>query len=493
MAQTVVKETAGLKSLWQKYNLIFHALIMFFVMTGIGSLNPTGSITPLGMKLLGIFIALLYGWTACGLFWPSLMGIIALPFTGLYDSLGQYLAISFGNETLVFILFLFAFTAVIDEVGLIEYIANLLISFPLLNNRPWLFSFVFLIAAYICSAFINMFAAIIVFWGILYIVAKRFGFERYDKYPTLMIIGVILASTVGGCVMPYKPVPLIVLRAYSQVSGLTMDFLQYITFSLPTTFMIMVFYLLICRFVFRPELKQLKQINVDFVDKSALILSLKQKVALGFLFVFIFMMIAPSLLPETFFLTIIINKLGIAGCVMLLVIVMCLLRFDGQPMMDFRKMAAQGINWDMYVTMCFVIPFAGIFTSDPTGIKPFMVELVRPVLSGLSPTVFIIITMFLATLITNLANNMVVAAVFATMIFTLGSGLGLSILPLIAVLILCANLSILTPAASPLAAMMFANTQWCRAKDLYKYCAVTVAIAFVLTMAFGLFWANIIY
>ena len=491
MTTTITTKT--MPSLWQKYHLWFHALIMLAIIVGIGSLTPSGSLTPLGMKLMGIFAALLYGWTACGLFWPSLLGILALPFTGLYDSLGQYLAVSFGNETLVFLLFLSAFTAVIDEVGLIDYIANLLISFKFLNNKPWLFSFVFLIAAYICSAFINMFAAIIVFWGILYIIAKRFGFERYDKYPTLMIIGVILASTIGGCVMPYKPVPLIVLRAYSQISGSSMDFLQYITFSLPTTFMIMVFYLLICRFVFRPELKALKQINVDFVDKNALILSLKQKVALLFLFAFIFMMIAPSLLPKTFFLAIFINKLGIAGCVMLLVILMCLLRFDGQPMMDFHKMAARGINWDMYVTMCFVIPFAGIFTSDATGIKPFIVELVKPILSGLSPTVFIILTMLLATLITNVANNMVVAAVFATMIFTLGTDLGLSILPLIAVLILCANLAILTPAASPLAAMMFANTEWCRSKDLYKYCAITIVIAFVLTMAFGMFWANIIY
>lgn len=492
MAHTLTTATAK-QNLWQKHRLFFHALIMLAIMGGIGCLTPFGSLTPLGLKLLGIFIAMLYGWTTCGLFWPSLIGIIALPFTGLYDSLGQFLSISFGNETLVFLLFVFAFTAVIDDVGLIEYIANLLISFKFLNNRPWLFSFVFLIAAYICGGFINMFAAVIVFWGILYIVVKRFGFECYDKYPTLMIIGVVLASSIGGCIMPYKPVPLIVLRAYSQVSGTPVDFLQYITFSLPATFMIMVFYLLICRFVFRPDLKALRQLNVDFVDKNALILSPKQKTAMAFLIAFIFMMIAPSLLPANFFLTVFIKKLGIAGCVILLVILMCLLHFDGKPMMDFRKMAAQGINWDMYVTMCFVIPFAGIFTSDPTGIKPFIVELVRPVLSGLSPTIFIILTMLLATVITNFANNMVVAAVFATMIFTLGTGLGLSIMPLIAVLILCANLAVMTPAASPLAAMMFANTEWCRAKDLYKYCTLTVVIAFILTMAFGMFWANIIY
>lgn len=88
---------------------------------------------------------------------------------------------------------------------------------------------------------------------------------------------------------------------------------------------------------------------------------------------------------------------------------------------------------------------------------------------------------------------MVVGAVFATLIFTIGGGMGLDVMPVIAVLVVCANLALVTPAASPLAAMMFANTQWCKTSDLYKYCGLTVIIAFVLTVAAGLVWANVIY
>lgn len=491
MTTTITTKT--MPSLWQKYHLWFHALIMLAIIVGIGSITPIGTLTPVGMKLSGIFLAALYGWTLCGLFWPSLIAIMALAFSGAFDNLAQFLSASFGNETLVFILFLFAFTEVINEVGLVDFIANKMISFQFLNNRPWLFSFVFLAAAYICAAFINMFAAIIVCWNILYIIAKRFDFAPYDKYPTLMIIGVTLASIIGGVVMPYKPVPLIVLKAYTSVSGEAVDFLRYILFSLPMSFLVMVFFVLICRFVFRPELKALKHINIDFVDKSALILGTKQKVVLGFLFVFIFMMLAPSILPKTLWLANFIAKLGIAGCLMLLTVIMTLIRFDGKPLLDFREMSAKSFNWDIYLTMCFVIPFAGLFTSDATGIKPFIVSLVQPILSGLSPMAFIIITMLLATILTNFANNMVVAAVFATMIFTLGGSLGLAVMPLIAVLILCANLALVTPAACPNAAIMFANNQWCRTKDLYKYCLVTVVIAFVLTVSVGMVWANIIY
>ena len=356
----------------KKNSLYGHILIMLALIIGFGLLPPIGAITPIGMKLVGIFLAMLWGWSMCGLLWPSLLGMLALTLTGLM-SMKEFFLLSFGNETLVFILFIFIFTAVIDDVGLINYIANRIISFKILHARPWLFSAFLLIGAYVAAAFVNMFAAIIVFWGIVYIVAERFGFEKQEKYPTLMIIGVILASSVGGAVMPYKPVPLVVLKAYNQMTGVPMDFFKYICFSLPVTFAIMIFYVLLCRFLFRPDMKSLHQISVDFAYPQALKLDSKQKTAIVFLAIFIFLMIAPSILPAEWTLTWVINQIGTAGCLFVLLILMYWIHFDGKPMLDFHKMAGQ-INWDMYLIMCFVIPFASIFTSDATGIKAFMVS-----------------------------------------------------------------------------------------------------------------------
>lgn len=205
------------------------------------------------------------------------------------------------------------------------------------------------------------------------------------------------------------------------------------------------------------------------------------------------MMLTPSMLPAEWFITIFIKKLGVAGCLMFLIVVMTLIRIDGEVLMDFRKMSAKALNWDIYLTMCFVIPFAGIFTSDETGVKAFIVGIVSPLLSNVSPFVFVVLAMFLATVLTNFANNMVIAVVFATLIFTLAGGLGLEVMPLIAVLIICSSLALATPAACPNAAMMFANSKWCRRKDLYKYGAITVLIMFVLVLSAGYFWANSIF
>ena len=195
----------------RKGNLVFlHAAICIFFMFIFGIIcPPIGSITPLGMKILGIFIGMLYGWTTSGMIWPSLLGMVAFASTGMMP-MTEFLKVSFGNETVVFILFMFVFTAVIDEVGLINFIANWFISRKIVAGRPWVFSFILLIGCFVASQ-INMFVAILVFWGIIYIVADKFGFQKYDGWTTFMVMGVVVASAIGGCVLPYKLVPLALL------------------------------------------------------------------------------------------------------------------------------------------------------------------------------------------------------------------------------------------------------------------------------------------
>lgn len=471
--------------------LPLHIAIMFAFIIGFHFLPPIAGITPGGMNLIGLFLAMLYGWTFCDLLWVSMLGIVAIGFSGVV-SLPEFLVMGFGSDTLVYILFIFFFTGVISEVGLIDYISNKMISFKFLTGRPWLFSTFIIIGSYISAAFINMFAAMIIFWEIIFIVSERFGFEKKDKYPTLMILGVAMTSVIGGAVMPYKPVPMVVLSTYSETAGVPMDFFKYILFALPITFLIMMFYMLLCRFVFRPDLKNLSHISVDFADPTKMHLDVKQKTAVVFLLAFIFMMVSPSILPDGFFLKTFIDTLGNSGTIFLLLIVMFWIKFDGEPMANFGKLAKH-VNYDMWVTMCFVIPFASVFTSDATGIKSTIVSTMHPLLAGKSELIFIVMAIVIATLLTNIANNMVVGAVFATLIVTIGSSMGMEVAPVIAILVIAVNLSLATPAACPNMAMTFAMKDWIRPADLYKYATLTVLFCLIFTIVIALPWANIVY
>ena len=458
----------------RKGNLVFlHAAICIFFMFIFGIIcPPIGSITPLGMKILGIFIGMLYGWTTSGMIWPSLLGMVAFASTGMMP-MTEF------------------FTAVIDEVGLINFIANWFISRKIVAGRPWVFSFILLIGCFVASQ-INMFVAILVFWGIIYIVADKFGFQKYDGWTTFMVMGVVVASAIGGCVLPYKLVPLAMLGVYRTVTGGDINFFQYVCFSLPITLLIMVVFVLVGRLIIRPDVKGLKNLSVDFVNKEDLILNKKQKTAFAYLIIFIVLMLAPGALPKTWAIRQFLDQIGIVGIVMLMIVLMFWTYFDGKPLMDFKKMAAQGVGWDIFIIFAMVIPFASIFTNDATGIKQFMLDVLKPLLAGHSPMIFLFLVMLLGVILTNFANNMVIGAALIPVIYAIGSAMGINIMAAVAVLIIIINLAFVTPAASPGAAMIFAN-EWVRAKDIYKMALVFVAVAFIITVFAGIFWANIIY
>lgn len=471
--------------------ILVHAIVVSFFMFIFGRIcPPLGAITPLGMQILGIFIGMLYGWTTSGMIWPSLLGMVAFAGTGMMP-MTDFLKVSFGNETVVFILFMFVFTAVIDEVGLINFIANWFISRKLVAGRPWVFSFILLIGCFVASQ-INMFVAILVFWGIIYIVAERFGFQKYDGWTTFMVMGVVVASAIGGCVLPYKLVPLAMLGVYRTVTGGEINFFQYVCFSLPITLLIMVVFVLVGRLIIRPDVKGLANLSVDFVNKEDLRLNKKQKTAFLYLLIFIVLMLLPGALPKELALRQFLDQIGIVGIVMLMIVFMFWTYFDGKPLMDFKKMASQGVGWDIFIIFSMVIPFASIFTNDVTGIKQQMLAMLQPVLAGRSPMIFIFLVMLLAVILTNLANNMVVGAALIPVIYAIGSVSGVNIMAAVAVLIIVINLAFITPAASPGAAMIFAN-EWVRAKDIYKIAFVFVAVAFLVTAIFGIIWANLVY
>ena len=61
---------------------------MIFIAIIIGLMPSFAQISDVGMKVLGVFISVLYGWIFVGLFLPSLWGFIALGFTGYTTVIG---------------------------------------------------------------------------------------------------------------------------------------------------------------------------------------------------------------------------------------------------------------------------------------------------------------------------------------------------------------------------------------------------------------------
>ena len=73
----------------KKSNYI-HLAIMFILAFGISYLPPFGQVTPFGMKAIGVFVSVLYGWIFFDLFWTSIYGFMIIPILGLNTVTGAF-------------------------------------------------------------------------------------------------------------------------------------------------------------------------------------------------------------------------------------------------------------------------------------------------------------------------------------------------------------------------------------------------------------------
>lgn len=469
-----------------------HVIITFALMFGFGLLPTFSTVTPEGMNLIGIFLGLLYGWTASSLIWPSLMGIVAISILGIMP-LGDFLAISFGNETVIFIFLLFFFIGFAEENGLVQFLGDWFLSRKIVHGRPWMLTFILLFAAFVAGALVNELVSIFIFWSIYYSIAKEFGFKPFDKYSTLMICGIAFCGgTAAATTLPFKLGPLVWLESYTQVTGVDIPYVKYVLFALPLCVLAVVAYTLIMRFVFRPDVSALKKINENFVNTDSLKLNKNQKIAFAFIFLLMVLLLAPSFLPENIPGVSVLSNLGNAGIMILVIVLMSVVRVEKKPLMDFRKYA-KNISWDIYILFIVVLPLASLLTSDMTGITPAIVQGLSPMLAGRSTLVFAFIVLFSGALLTNVSNNAVLGIVYINLMCPIAEVMNIDVFPIVAVMMFTIQLAYLTPAASAPAAMVFSNNKWVKTKDVMKTWAIILPILFFIFFALGMPWANLIF
>ena len=91
-----------------------HSFLCLLIMFGFGQLPPVEPLTALGMRLIGIFLGLLYGWIFIDIVWPSMAGLLALMLVGGMKPLAL-LNRSFGDPIVVMMFFIFVFCATINH------------------------------------------------------------------------------------------------------------------------------------------------------------------------------------------------------------------------------------------------------------------------------------------------------------------------------------------------------------------------------------------
>lgn len=468
------------------------ALITVVIMFGFGQLPPIEPITPLGMNIVGIFIGLLFGWMTIGLIWPSILGCVALVLIGGMK-VADVLAGGWGSTTQMLIFFMIVVAGIVEQSGVSRFIAMFLITRKWVLGKPWVFTFVFLGAAFLLAAVTSTIPTIIICWSIWYSICSQVGYKPYQPFPSFMVVGVVMAATFGLSVFPFRPVGILVFGILQDLSGLTVNYLTYTCFTLPLCLLCILVFTLLGKLVFHIDVSLLKNLNEDSFKDVDLSLNKQQKAILIFVALLIVLLLVPSVLPQTFFLAALLKKLDAVGTAMLLVVVMCALKVDGKPILNFKEVCRKGMQWDVLMLTAVVMPLSSVLTADETGVTDFLLKVLSPLFEGRSAITFLMIAVFSAVIITNFAVNNVVGAILLPVFYPFALQLGIAPLALTSLLVFTCHFALLTPAASPMAALLHGNTQWCRTTDIYKYGFLIVISSMIVSWVVGIPYALFLF
>ena len=128
-------------------------------------------------------------------------------------------------------------------------------------------------------------------------------------------------------------------------------------------------------------------------------------------------------------------------------------------------------------------------TSETTGIQAALKVLFNPILSGHGTFIFMLLSLGIALIFTNFCNNFVVMVTLLPIMATFSNEIGGNFVVFaLALQYMCAT-ALLTPAASPMAAVMHGN-DWLDKKAIYKMVLEIMLVTYLVTIIFFVPFGN---
>ncbi len=454
----------------RQYSQYVHVIIMMALILFFKYVPPIGALTPLGMQTLGIFAGVVYGWSTVGMIFPRAAMILAFGFLGENTVLAT-LGAAFGDQLTLIVLFFFLVSTLVSEVGLSNYIAQWCVSRKFVVGKPWGIAVMFCIASAIIAATVNLYAAMFLMWNIFYSFCDQAGFKPGDKYPMLVLVAILYSCVVAGGIFPYMGLAIMVVAQLQSFLGLEINYFLYTVMQLFLVFISIGAYILIAKYIFRPDVSLILHQKDNLNSNEELKLTNHQKLVSGLILLLIVMLFLPELLPTSIAIIGFFKALGITGVALAVLILYYVFMLGHEDVVPITKLA-QGLSWDMIFMFATIAPLSKAINNPDAGILTFINESMSSLLAGMSPFVFIVVLFFVSSCITQFANNAVVMSVIGPIMYTLGDAIQVNPYVLTVLAVPFLSVAFMTPAASVPAAMAFSNKEWIGTKNAYKMGAV---------------------
>lgn len=473
----------------QKKDLFYLHVIVYFLLTfAIGLLPPIG-VTSYGMKIIGVFLGLIYGWTFLGFVWPSLFSMVALGFTG-YDTPPNIIAAGIGHPTVLFTIFVCIFVEYCRASGLNDTMAKWLLSRNLFIGRPWIFFFVILIGTFVISIAVGAVGAVFIISGILYTMCEEIGYEKGNSFPAYLLAGVCIAGVLSFAASPWLGQILLGIMTLDTVSGGTcaISYAAIMIVALPLCLITIAFYTLLVRFVFRPDVAPMTRLTPDYLKtiEKSMHINTEQKIAAIALIVFMLFMLIPGFLPKETTAANFFSKFSLSASVALILAILSIVRVDKKPILNFVTCAKNGVSWPIVIMLGAAMPISTALDADGTGVSELLTTLLGSLLNGDNVLRFLVIFIVICVIATQFTHNVTIVLVGVPILWNICQMTNLNPVGSCILLFLASSIAFATPAASTVGALSFANAEWIGMKNAFQAGIGATILALIVLLLVGL-------
>ena len=478
MAQT--KVSAG------KWAALAAGLLCMFL-TGI--IAPPAGLSQAGFQVLGILVGAIILFLTWGTGFPSMMIVFALmTVDGL--TAAKVTQASFGNNTAVFLVFCMMLAACLTKSGAARRIAIWFLTNKMSRRSPWWTVAMFLIANFILNYVLSSAATVFVMLPIAIEILESVGLKKEDHDPisVVLMLGFLVTALTANAGNPISHATTLQgFNAYNAYVGETMDFFTYCAVGTPVALVSSLVFFGIVKFIWRPDVSALKNIDYDALAATVGPRTKKEKISIFFYIICVVLWMMPGMSKYIWpaaapFFGKIIDCLPPLAALFL----MNFIKADGEPVLAWKD-AVASVNWPSYMFIAAIMGLGSFMGNADIGIPAWMSSVLSPVFSKISPFVFICAMVLIADLLTNFTSNVVTINVVMAIGMPLALGVYAdSVNPLLVCILitLAANNGWTTAPANPSAAVIY-GYGWVDDRSMLKYGLLTAMLHVIITMTLG--------
>lgn len=165
------------------------------------------------------------------------------------------------------------------------------------------------------------------------------------------------------------------------------------------------------------------------------------------------------MLPADWPLTLWLNQIGTTGVMALFVLLMILIKHDGEPLIALKTVISSSMSWEIYFLLAAAFPLSNALVSDSAGIKEWLIQLLQPFFAGKSVFAFSVAILILGGILSNIVSNVVTPMIIVPIMASYAANMGINPAILATLLTFVMLDSLLMPSGSPMSAILLGNKE----------------------------------